>query len=198
MSELRFALRQLLKNPGFSTVAVVTLGICLGTNLTVFAVIDSVLIRPLPFRLPGRLVVMFNTYPKAGVERADSSLANYYERRGNLSTLSDIALSHGGAAIVGETGATVQEQVMRVSPEFFRVLGVKLALGRAFTEEEMTFQTDGVAILTDSYWRHQFNADPNVLGRQVRLPPTGKESRVHHSRPGYDDCLQSYKSQSQS
>jgi hypothetical protein len=58
---------------------------------------------------------------------------------------------------------------MRVSPEFFQTLGVAPVLGRAFTEEEMTYQTDGVAILTDSYWRHEFNGDPKILGRQIRV-----------------------------
>jgi predicted permease len=117
---------------------------------------------------------MFNTYPKAGVERGGASLANYYERRGNLPAFSEITILRQGTAIVGETGTTGQEAVMRVSPEFFRAVGVGPSLGRAFTDEEMTFQTDGVAILTDSYWRHEFNADPRILGRQIRVDGLAK------------------------
>jgi predicted permease len=174
MNDLRFAFRQLLKNPGFTTVAVVTLAICLGANLSIFAVIDSVLVRPLPFPESDRLVTMFNTYPKAGIERSAASLANYYERRGKLSAFFDIAVMRQGTAIVGETGATAQEPVMRVSPEFFRVLGVGPVMGREFMDEEMTYQTDGVAILTDSYWRHEFNADPKIIGRQLRVDGLSK------------------------
>ena len=169
MNDLRFAFRQLLKNPGFTLVALAILAICLGANLAILAVVDAVLIRPLPFPGANRLVTMFNTYPGAGIERAAATLANYYERRGNLSAFSDIAIFRPGTAIVGDTGATKQNDIMRVSPEFFQVLQVELAQGRGFTDDEMTYQTDGVAILTDSYWRHEFNADPNILQRQLRV-----------------------------
>src|SRR6266511_2891927 len=169
MYDLRFAWRQLLKNPAFTAVAVLTLAVCLGANLTIFAVVDAVLVRPLPFPEPDRLVTMFNTYPKAGVERNGASLANYYERRGNISAFSQVAILSQGTAIVGEAGSTDQMDLMRVSPEFFTTLGVDSIRGRAFREEEMTYQTDGVAILTDSYWRHRCNADPHILGRQIRV-----------------------------
>jgi len=74
--ELSYAVRLLRKTPGFTATALLTLAICFGANLTIFAVIDSVLLRPLPFPEPGRLVTLFNTYPKAGVERDGSSLTN--------------------------------------------------------------------------------------------------------------------------
>ena len=169
MNDLKFALRQLLKNPGFTAVAVLTLALCLGANTTIFAVIDAVLVRPLPFPEPGRLMTMFNTYPKAGIERNGASLANYYERRGNLPAFSHVAILSHGTAIVGETGSTDQIDLMRVSPEFFTTLGVGPVMGRAFADEEMTYQTDGVAILTDTCWRQRFNADPNILGRPIRV-----------------------------
>src|SRR5437773_2718844 len=75
----------------------------------------------------------------------------------------------GFTAIVGETGPTDQIDLMRVSPEFFTTLGVGPVMGRAFADEEMTYQTDGVAILTDTCWRQRFNADPNILGRPIRV-----------------------------
>ncbi len=70
---------------------------------------------------------------------------------------------------MGEPGSTEREQITRVSPDFFATLGSGPAMGRAFTEQETTYQTDGVAILTDAYWRRQFQADPNVLGQQIRV-----------------------------
>src|SRR5438094_391225 len=169
MHDLKFAFRQLLKNPGFTAVAVLTLALCLGANTTIFAVIDAVLVRPLPFPEPGRLMTMFNTYPKAGIERNRASLANYYERRGNLPAFSHVAIFSHGTAIVGETGSTDQIDLMRVSPEFFTTLGVGTVMGRAIADEEMTYQTDGVAILKDTCWRQRFNADPNILGRPIRV-----------------------------
>ncbi len=164
----------LRKNPGFTAVAALTLAICLGANLAIFAVVDSVLLRPLPFPEAERLVTLFNTYPKAGVERDGSSVANYYERRGKIPAFSHLSLFHYGSAIVGETGATEQEEVVRVSPEFFRALGADPVLGRSFSEEETTYQTDNVAVLTDACWRQRFNADPGVLGRVVRVDGVSK------------------------
>src|SRR5271154_3503932 len=90
--ELRYAVRLLRKTPGFTVTALLTLAICLGANLTIFAVMDSILLRPLPFPEAGRLVTMFNTYPKAGVDRDGSSITNYYERRGHIPAFSSLAI----------------------------------------------------------------------------------------------------------
>lgn len=169
LRELRYAARLLRKSSGFTATALATLAICLGANLTIFAVIDSVLLRPLPFPEADRLMTVFNTYPKAGVERDGSSLTNYYERRGHIPAFSAIAIYRPGKAIVGEAGSTEREQITRVSPDFFSTLGVGPAMGRAFTEEETTYQTDRVVILTDAWWRQRFNADPHVIGRQIRV-----------------------------
>ncbi len=144
-----------------------TLALCLGANLTILAVVDAILVRPLPFPEAGRLVTIFNTYPKAGVERDGSSITNYYERRGAISPFSSLSIYRYGTAIVGEPGSTVRDQITRVSPDFFTTLGVGPAMGRAFTDAEMTYETDPVVILTDEYWRQHFSADPHVIGRTV-------------------------------
>jgi predicted permease len=168
LQDLRYALRQLRNSPGFTAVALLTLALCLGSNLTIFAVIDSILLRPLPFPQSGRLVVLYNSYPKAGKDRDGASLTNYYERRGNIPAFAQIASLNYAMSVVGEAGASEREDVARVTPEFFSTLGVPLAMGRAFTESEMTYQSDHEVILTDSYWREHFNADPNVLGQDMR------------------------------
>ncbi|HTH47046.1 MAG TPA: ABC transporter permease [Candidatus Limnocylindria bacterium] len=169
MSDLKFALRQLVKAPGFTTVAVLTLALCVGANLAIFAVLDAVLLRPLPYPAPDRLVTMYNSYPKAGRDRSSSSFLNYYGRRGNIAAFSHIAAFSSGSAIIGESGATEPLEVFHVSPEYFDTLGVNPALGRAFTEEDMKAPDSSSAILTDSYWRQHFNADPAVIGRTVRV-----------------------------
>jgi predicted permease len=167
--QLRHAGRTLRKTPRLTATALLTLAVCLGANLTIFAVVDSILLRPLPFPAPDRLVTVFNTYPKAGVLRDGSSTTNYYERRGQIPAFSDLAIYSEGAAIVGETGATERVPFMRVSPEFFSTLGANLAMGRSFTDAEMAIPPSRVVILSDSYWRRNFNADPLVLGRQVQV-----------------------------
>jgi len=167
--ELSYAARLLRKTPGFTATALLTLAVCFGANLTIFAVIDSVLLRPLPFPEPDRLVTVFNTYPKAGVDRDGSSLTNYYERRGHISAFTSLAIYHYGTEIIGEPGSTERLQTMRVSPDFFSTLGLGPAIGRTFTEEETTSETDHVAILSDAFWRQRYNADPNVIGKLIRV-----------------------------
>jgi predicted permease len=159
----------LQKTPGFTATALLTLAVCLGANLTIFAVIDSVLLRPLPFPEPDRLMMIFNTYPKAGVDRDGSSLTNYYERRGRIPAFSSLSIYNYGTEIIGEPGSTEREQTMRVSPDFFSTLGVGPVIGRTFTDEETTSKTDHVAILSDTFWRQRYNADPNVIGNQIRV-----------------------------
>src|SRR5215210_8271484 len=112
MNNLRLALRQLRKAPAFAVAALATIAICLGANLAIFAVIDAILLRPLPFPQSDRLVTIFNTYPKAGVERDGSSLTNYYERRGNIPGFSSLSIFRDGTEVVGETGSTEQEKVL--------------------------------------------------------------------------------------
>jgi predicted permease len=167
--QLRHAVRSLRKTPGFTATALATLALCLGANLTIFAVVDSILLRPLPFPDADRLVRVFNTYPRAAVLDDGASVTNYYERRGAIPTFTSLALYRDGTAIVGEPGATERETIARVSPEFFATLGVGPSRGRAFTDEEMARQTDRVAILSDAYWRQRLNADPQAIGRRVRV-----------------------------
>ena len=172
MNNLRFAFRQLYKAPGFTVTALATVAICLGANLAIFGIINSILLRPLPFPQSDRLVTIFNTYPKAGVENDGSSLTNYYERRGNIPAFSSLSIFRDGSEVVGETGAAEQTEIMRVSPDFFATLGVNLAMGRTFTEDEAEIAKGkgaGVAIVTDAYWRQRLNSDPNVLGRDIRV-----------------------------
>jgi predicted permease len=169
LRQLRHTGRTLRKTPRFTATALVTVAVCVGANLTIFAVVDSILLRPLPFPAPDRLVTVFNTYPKAGVLRDGSSTTNYYERRGEIPAFSDLAIYSEGTATVGETGATERVPFMRISPEFFFTLGINPVMGRSFTDAEMAIPADRVVILSESYWRRNFNADPLVVGRQVRV-----------------------------
>jgi putative ABC transport system permease protein len=168
MNDLRFALRQLRKAPAFMVTALATVAICLGANLAIFAVINSILLRPLPFPDADRLVTIYNTYPKAGVENDGSSVTNYFERRGNIPALSSLSIFMNRAEPVGEPGSTEQEEIMRVSAEFFATLGVGVVMGRPFAEADMA-DDSGVVILTDGFWRQRLNSDPNVLGRDLRV-----------------------------
>jgi predicted permease len=172
--DLRHAMRRLAGEPKFTSTALATLALCIGANVTIFAVVDAILLRPLPFPNAERLVRLFNTYPAAGIQSDASSFTNYYERRDTIGAFAGLAIYYSRRAIVGEAGSTEHEDVLLVSPDFFSTLGAAPAMGRVFTDEEMTFQTDDVVILTDEYWRQRLNADPHVLGREVRVDGSEK------------------------
>jgi predicted permease len=168
IADLKYAVRQFIKTPGFTLTALATIAICLGANLAIFAVVNSILLRPLPFPESDRLVTIFNTYPKAGVENDGSSITNYFERRGNIPAFSSLSIFMNRPEPVGEAGSTEQEAITRVSSEFFETLGVGMAMGRPFTEAEMA-NNARVVILTDGFWRQRLNSDPNVIGRELRV-----------------------------
>src|ERR1700722_3738447 len=175
MQNCRYALRQLGNNPGFAAVALITLALCIGANLAIFAVVDSILLRPLPFPESNRLVLLYNSYPLMGSPRGDASLTNYYERRGKIAAFSQLASLNETKAVVGEPGSSDRLDIGRVSKEFFSTLGVPLARGREFTESEMTYNTDHEVILTDTYWRERLDSDPNILGRTMLTDGTERK-----------------------
>jgi predicted permease len=169
---VRHTIRRLAAAPAFTLTAVATMALCMGVNLTIFAAVESILLRPLPFPDSGRLVTIYNTYPRANVMDDGASVANYYERRGRVAAFEALALYKTDAVIVGETGSTEREFVMRVSPEFFSVLGVAPTLGRAFREEDTAPGAGSVVVLTEPYWRQQLSGDRNAVGRTLRVNGT--------------------------
>ncbi len=167
--DARYAVRLMRRTPAFTVTALATLALCLGANLTIFAVVDAVVLRPLPFPASDRLVSVFNTYPNANVPNDGCSLTNYYERRGQLSAFAGVAAYRDATAIVGDPGATEQIDVTHVSPDFFATLGVGPIAGRTFTEAETAYKQSAVAILTDTFWRQRLDADPRAVGRTIRI-----------------------------
>jgi predicted permease len=170
-NDVRYAARALRKNPGFTAVAVFTLALCLGANLTIFTVVDSILLRPLPFPHADRLVTAFHSYPKIGTPHSTASLPNYYDYREKIKAFASTAIitENSAPAVVGAAGSPYTVERDSVSPEFFNTLGVKLLMGRSFTDQEMVYSRSGIAILTYPFWRAYFNLDPNVIGRTFQM-----------------------------
>lgn len=166
LRDVRHSARRFAKQPGFTATALATLALCIGANVAIFAVVDAVLLRPLPFPESERLVSVFNSYPRAGVERSSTSVPNYYDRRGAIDAFAKVAVYQHDSVVVGNAGAPTRVQIARVSPEFFATLGVPFAMGKTFTDAEMAYGPDEVAVLTDAFWRNQFNADPEILGKK--------------------------------
>ncbi|HWA26062.1 MAG TPA: ABC transporter permease [Lacunisphaera sp.] len=165
LADFRQILRRLARERGFTATVLLTLALCIGANVAIYAVVDAVLVRALPFHEPDRLVTAVNAYPGAGVERAGASLPNYYDRKVAIKAFASTSIHQGGNAIIGDAGSPRRVERDRVSPEFFATLGVPLAMGRTFTDDEMWYKNSARAIITDEFWHTQFNADPQVLDK---------------------------------
>lgn len=169
LTDLRQILRRLARERGFTLTVLLTLALCIGANVAIYAVVDAVLVRALPYPEPERLVTAVNAYPGAGVDRAGASLPNYYDRREHIKAFASVAIWQAGDAIIGDAGSPQRVDRDRVSPDFFATLGVPLAMGRTFTEEETFYKDSARVILTDAFWRTHFNADPDILGKTMTV-----------------------------
>ena len=119
MNDFKFAFRQLLKNPGFTAVAVLTLAICIGANLAIFAIVDAILVRSLPLPGADRLVVVHNAYPGAGIKRGNASIANYFERRANITAFESVSMYREQSYTIGGSDLSQRVTCAEVTPEFF-------------------------------------------------------------------------------
>jgi len=170
ISDLRFAGRILGRNPGVAVVAVLTLALGIGANTAIFSLLYAVLLRPLPYRDPGRLVWATQYAP-----RLDATLipaGTFLAWREQNRSFEDIAayddhLCDGNLATGAEPVRL--DRCAEVSANFFSLLGVQPALGRSFSPQEDALGAHGVMILSDAFWRRRFGGDRNILGRTVRL-----------------------------
>jgi putative ABC transport system permease protein len=164
--DLQYALRQLRKTPGMAVLAVLTLALGIGANTAIFTVIQSVLLRPLPYPHSGRLV---NIAPKTDKPSFGStSWLDYVDIR-NQSRLLDAAAGYSeDLTVVESRDSSISVAAPRVTPNLFSMLGAKPILGRTFSEAEGQTGGPDVAILTEGLWRETFHSDPNIVGKTIR------------------------------
>ncbi|HUR95878.1 MAG TPA: ABC transporter permease [Gemmatimonadales bacterium] len=166
LQDLRYALRSLGRSPGFAGITLLTLALGIGANTAIFSVVNAVLLRPLPFLEPDRLVRVRELYG-AG-EQGSVSGPNFLDWRARNHVFERMTASRGVTVSLLEGGEPEEVQATAVTVDFFRVLGVAPAIGRGFVEGED--QGEGQAVvLGDALWRTRFGADPAVVGRAVNL-----------------------------
>jgi predicted permease len=170
--DTRFALRLLWKAKGFALATVLTLAVCIGANTTLFGIVYSVLLKPLPVPEPDRLVLLYNSYPRAGAERGSSGAPDYFDRVKGVTALESLALFNTRSRSTGERGRPERVLSMSATPSFFRVAGVGAMLGRTFTEDEGEIGHDDKVVLSHAFWRERFGGDPGIVGRELRLDGT--------------------------
>lgn len=174
VNDLRFALRQLRRTPGFTALAVVTLAIGIGAATAVFSLVDTVLLRPLPFVHPQRLVDL-DTLEKSGAGDGPATIPtgtsypNFFDWRDRARSFEGIASWQGSSLTLGSANAPARRvDGMVVSADFFPVLGVRPSLGSGFTRAQEQ-AGDRSAILSDALWRSAFHGNPAVIGQTLRL-----------------------------
>ena len=176
LHDLRHGLRTLVRQPLFTLVAVLVLGLGIGANTAVFSVIDAVLLRPLPYPHPDRLVMIRESTPSFA--SGSASLPNYLDWRAGQTTLTDLALSRGTSFNLADPGSKAPPERINgaeVTANFFAVLGVRPVLGRDFTEAEDAPGGAKVALLSDGLWRRRFGANPAVVGQRLVLDAVSHE-----------------------
>ncbi|HVS00868.1 MAG TPA: ABC transporter permease [Thermoanaerobaculia bacterium] len=169
LQEARFGLRRLVKSPGFTLAAVLSLALGIGANSAIFSVINGILVRPLPYKDPERLVALWQQAPGAGVMTIPLADVEYFHLREQKALFEDMAIY-----LDAEMNLTGVDQAERIGVTFssaslFPVLGVQTQLGRVYTPEEDRPGQDQVAVLSNDLWRRRFASDPNVVGKTVQL-----------------------------
>ena len=169
VSDLKFGARLLVKDKGFAATAIATLAISMAVNTAIFTVVHSVVLRPLPFPESDRVLVVYNSYPGAGVERAANGVPDYYDRLAGVSAFEEQALYNAPDVTIGSAGSVQQARSMGVTPSFFRILRARPLLGRIFTEEEGAVGNQRKAILSYALWQELYGGDEGVIGRDIRI-----------------------------
>jgi putative ABC transport system permease protein len=166
--DVRFEFRQLIRKPGFTVVAVLTLALGAGANALMFTVIDSVLLRPLPYPDSRRLVAI--TSVQAGVERASFSLPNFLDIRAQSQSFSAMAAYHQKSVSLRlPSGEPVHSAGVAVSTSLFDVLQVRPMLGRSFAPGEDQIGRTCSVLLNAQFWREHLSGDAHVLGRNLTI-----------------------------
>ena len=169
LRDLRFGMKLLWKERAFSATVLLTLAVCIGANSTIFSVINTILLEPLPYAGADRLVTLYNSYPGAGAERASNGGPDFFFRRDQIDAFEEVANYQGWANTVGETGSTERARSMRVTSTFLPLLRVTPVLGRNFLWEEMEPGSHQKVILGYEYWQNRYEGAEAVLGTDLRV-----------------------------
>jgi putative ABC transport system permease protein len=164
LQDLRFALRQLRKSPGFAALAVLTLAFGVGANTAMFTVVESVLIRPLPYAHPDRLV---RIGPPNGGGLSNTSWLNYRDIRDQTTTMDSVGCYAEDVGVVRGKDGSVSVVTPGVTSSVFKMLGARPLLGRTFTEEEGQPGAPKTAVISEGLWRSVLNSDPEILNRTL-------------------------------
>jgi predicted permease len=173
--DARFALRMMWRQPGFTSVALLTIALGIGATATIFGVAHGVLLKPLPYPEADRLAMVWMTNARINLREDWHSLPNIEDYRAATSTFEQIAVYNSASASLTGNGDAQRLTGARSSANLFSVLGVAPAKGRIFTDEEDRPEQDAVVVISHHLWTRVFGADPHILGRKVELNGRSRE-----------------------
>jgi putative ABC transport system permease protein len=169
IQDVRYGIRMLLKSPGFTGVAILTLALGIGANTSIFSLINAVLLRPLPFEEPDRLVMVWERRSNSGETNIPVSGHEFIGWRERSRAFESLAIIQPDVLILTGRGEPETLNVWRVSADFFSVLGVQPLLGRTFLTGEDQAGSNKIAVLKEGLWKRRFGADPDIVGKSITL-----------------------------
>ena len=169
LSDIRYAVRNLIKRPGFTAIAILTLAVGIGANSTIFSAVNALLLKPLPFPELDRVVAIWDKNPIRGYDHNEVAFANYLDWRAQNQSFEQLALYRWWSANLTGVESPERLQGFLVTGNFFDVIGTKPIMGRTFYEQENQPGNDAVAVITHSLWQRRFGGDPNIINKTIAL-----------------------------
>src|SRR6266511_3054759 len=169
MNDLKFAFRQLLKNPGFTAVAVLTLALGIAGNVVIFSIFNGLFLRPLPFKEPERLLNLDEVAPKWNLEYTGIAYPDFHEWRVQNQTFDSMAVWQDGSFNFSLKGNPERVEGGRASHDLLATLGIQPLIGRGFTQEEDRPGGDRVVLVSHGLWKRLWGGESNVLGQALSL-----------------------------
>jgi len=173
LQDLRYGIRTLAKNPGFTIVAVLTLALGIGANTAIFSVVDAVLLRPLPYPQSERLFVVYQTLPQDPAQNTGVSYPNYLDWTQQNQAFDSIAAARGNSQALSGQGEPTYIESGSVTSNYFDVLRVKPMLGRTLQSSDDALDASPVVVMSETLWRARFGADPAIVGKTITLEQHG-------------------------
>src|SRR2546422_2811604 len=169
MKNLRYSVRMLAKKPGFTAAALIALALGIGATTAIFSVVNAILLRPLQYNSPGRIVAFWEDNVANDIKQESSSGPNFTDWKNQAESFEAMAAFYRSAVILSGDGEPERIQGCTVTDGFFSVLKVEPALGRVFLPDEMGPGQNRVVILSDGMWRRRFGSDQTIMGKSVTL-----------------------------
>ena len=169
IQDLRYAFRSLFRQPSFAVTAIATLALGIGATTAIFTVLNAVILRPLPFDRPDRLVAVMNVWTRTGLRSTSISAPDFHDWEAQSRSFTAMAYYTGGETSVTLGRNADYAVAYRVTPRFFDALGVRAAVGRLLTEQEQAPGGPLAVVISDAFWKKQFNGSAAAIGATVKF-----------------------------